>query len=180
MKVLLSLIICIALYSCSKEPDNPPPAKNILGSVQYKVNGQLVTVNNKNIESGEFILFSKQLRDNFLVETRYLVKAEKAINNAFVFAIVSDSLQQITYHYDSAGVNNQPTGFVLALAFEAQESEIVYGGDYFDITITYYKNTRISGTFSAKLTPEKNLFDYNDRGTTIISDGVFNEIPLTH
>lgn len=180
MKLLLLLLFCVVFFSCSKEPTAPPPAKNVLGILEYKVNGELVTTDNKNVANGEFILFSKDLKDNFLIQTRYLIKAEKSIDNAFVFAIVSDTLQTINYHYDSAGVNHQPTGFVLALAFKGDESEIVYTGDFFDINITSYKNTRISGTFSAKLTPEKNLFDYNNRGTTIISDGIFRELPFTY
>ena len=179
-KILFTLITCMTFFSCSKDPDYPTPKKYILGSVRYKVNGQLVTLDNKNVQSGEYILFSKQIKGAGLTQTRYVLNAQKAINNTFIFAILSDSLQQINYHYDSAAVNNQQADFVLVLAYHSEVSTLFYSGDYLDVNITSYNNSRISGTFSAKLTPETSLFDYNNRGKTIITDGVINSVPVDY
>lgn len=151
MKKLLFLLLIFS--ACTKDKDNPGTSTS--GSISYKV---------------------KQLQGNLVQKTRYLLNAQKGINNIFITAIVTDSLQQKNYHYDST--NNDLGIFMFTIKSGGSQSMLFYKGDYFDVNISSYKNGRISGSFSAKITPLS--LDYNLRGTILITDGKLNNVPVTY
>jgi hypothetical protein len=176
MKKLLYFITCITLFSCSKD-SNTPSGTNASGSIQYKVNGNLIVIDNVDILSGQYAIFYKLLKGSTLVETVYELNAQKGANNVLAFALVSDSLKQISYHYDSIDVFTNPTAFNFALGYNGQLGAIFYNGDMLDVNISSYKNSRITGTFSAKLSPGS---DYNQRGTVLITEGVINNVQVVY
>jgi hypothetical protein len=179
-KIILHWIIISAfcLLSCGKKKDSTPiPTVNTTGSVSYKVNGIVVTIDNANILSGEGVIFAKQLKGSILQATRYALNAQKGSNNALVLSIQTDSLQLIPYHYDSAAVSLNPGGLLFDLDFNGQIGALIFTGDTFDIEISSYQNSTISGTFSGKLSSGPN---YNSRGSILITEGEFKSIPVIY
>ena len=178
MKILLyTPILCIALLSCSKDKTNQTPAQSASGLIQYKVNGNLIVMDNTNILNNEGAIFAKQLKGSLLPETRYLLNAQKGTTNIILTAIVTDSLHQINYHYDSTYAQSNPIVFSFTLDYNGDVSSLNFNGDYFDVNISSYKNSRVTGTFSARLSP---LSDYIHRGSVLITDGVINNVPVTY
>jgi hypothetical protein len=147
------------------------------GSIQYKVNGQLITMDNANASNGENVVFAKQLKGSVLPATRYLMDAERGSNNVLLLSISSDSLQEINYYYDSTYQSNHPSELVFDISFNGEIGTLSFGGDNFDINISSYKNRKISGTFSGKLSSTP---DYNKRGNLVITEGAFNNIPVIY
>jgi len=178
MKKILSLILCIALFSCKKNNGDPGPPVDA-GSISYKVNGTLITMDNKNNPSGEGAIFAKQLAP-LLPQTRYQLNAQKGSGNLLGFTILSDSLHETNYHYDSSIIGNNFVLYTFNLAFNGQPGVIFFKGDKLDITISSYKNGSITGTFSGNLTPIAGAVDYNLRGTLSITEGVINNVPVTY
>ena len=176
MKKLLALIICISIFSCSKEPitDPPNPEPNQNGSIEYKVNGNLVVMDNVDISTGQYVVFAKQLK-GIVPETRYLLNAQKGVNNVVIMTIVTDSLHLINYHYDY----NTTIFIEFAVLYNGQNGTIFLSGDYFDVNITGYQNSTISGTFTAKLTPYSSA-GTGPPGSMVITEGVMNNIPVTY
>jgi len=66
---------------------------------------------------------------------------------------------------------------VFDISFNGEIGTLSFGGDNFDINISSYKNRQISGTFSGKLSSTP---DYNKRGNLVITEGVFNGIPVIY
>lgn len=178
-KITSTLITCIIFFSCSKDTNNPSPVPSATGSIQYKVNGQLIVIDNVDLLSGQYAIFAKQLK-GIIPETRYLLNAQKGINNFIAFTIVTDSLHQMNYHYDSLSVKDIFISFSFTNNSNGQLAGLLFNGDYFDINISSYKNSRVSGTFTAKISPFSTSFDYNKRGSVIISEGVLNNIQMTY
>jgi hypothetical protein len=176
-RITVLIIIYIAvLQSCSKKNwvVNVNPSS---GSIQYKVNGQLMTMDNANASNGENVVFAKQLKGSVLPATRYLMNAERGSNNVLLLSIASDSLHEINYYYDSTYQSTHPSELVFDISFNGEIGTLSFGGDNFDINISSYKNRKISGTFSGKLSSTP---DYNKRGNLIITEGVFNNIPVIY
>lgn len=177
MKYLFYLLLCIASVSCSKDKKNQAPATSAAGSIQYKVNGQLIVMDNVNFANNEGAIFVRQLKGPVLSQTRYLLNAQKGTTNVILTTIVTDSLHQINYHYDSAYNTANSGVFEFTLESAGIVSSLYFSGDYIDINITSYKNSRVSGNFSAKVSP---LSDYSTRGTVLITDGVLDNVPVTY
>ena len=177
MRILTGLLIGVVFLSCSKERDYPFQPSSESGSVQYKINGQLIVMDNDTLHhSGAAI--ARQLK-GLLPETRYLINAQNGADNAIVATMVTDSLRLINYHYDSAFMHSSVSA-TFALAYNGQGAVIHYKGDYIDVNIFSYKNARISGTFSAKLTPLARIDDYGNRNSVIITDGKIDNVPVNY
>ena len=134
-------------------------------------------MDNANASNGENVVFAKQLKGNVLPATRYLMNAESGSNNVLLLSIASDSLQEINYYYDSIYQSSHPSELVFDISFNGEIGVLSFGGDNFDINISSYKNRKISGTFSGKLSSTP---DYNKRGNLVITEGVFNNIPVIY
>ena len=178
MKKILYLLICVILFSCSKDKNNPDPSQSISGSISYKVNGEIMSMNNDNLSSGEGVAFAKQLKGTGLQATRYLLNAQKGVNNVMISAITTDSLHTQSYHYDSTFIDGNFTLFTIS--FNGEISQVHYNTDYFDFNITSYKDGRISGNFTAKMTPQSGLLDYKNRGSVVITEGKLNNVPVLY
>ena len=101
----------------------------------------------------------------------------EADNNVLSLSISSDSLQEINYYYDSIYQSSHPSELVFDISFNGEIGTLSFGGDNFDINISSYKSRKISGTFSGKLSSTP---DYNKRGNLVITEGVFNNIPVIY
>lgn len=174
------LLILVIFSSCSKDKDNPGNV-SASGSISYKVNGNLVTMDNANILNGEGVAFAKQLKGSILTNTRYLLNAQKGINNILSFTIQTDTLQQQSYRIDSIAVFSSGVGNIGSVMFNGQMAGVFFDGDVFDSKITSYSNSKVSGTFSAKLTPIDGFkIDYGKKSTIIITEGKLNNIPVSY
>lgn len=160
MKPLFFALFIIVLAGCSKDPN----AATTQGSMSYKVNGGSINMEN--------VIFSKQLKGNIIPSTRYLLNGQSGSNNIIIFAIVSDSLQKINYHYDSAWLHNNSYN-VYTVNYNGQSSSLLRNGDYFDISISDYQGGRVSGTFSAK-------FSGQSSGSTLITEGKLNNVEVIY
>jgi len=179
MKQILSIwIAAIFFASCNKDPttgNNTPTIAD--GTLQYKVNGNLVTIKNISIADAEYTVFFKQLQGTGIPHTRYMFNGQKGANNIWVFGIESDSLTLGNYTYDSTYL--YPSAIVTTMTYNGQQSALFYGGDVMSINITSYSNGFISGNFTAKFTPFPIIIgvpDYSTRGTTLITEGEFKNI----
>lgn len=178
MKKFVLLLMVALMASCSGG-NNDPSSQSADGSISYKVNGQLVSMDNVNISNREGAAFVKQLKGSRTPATRYLLNAQKGFGNLMVSVITTDSLHAQNYHYDSAFANDQLTLFVET--FNGQQSQVFYSSDYFDFVISSYSNGRISGTFTAKMTPaSRTTLDYNNRGSVVITEGKINNVPVSY
>ncbi len=177
MKTLLSILLTVTIFSsCTRDT----PSNLLDGSIQYKVNGSLVTISNQNITNGEYAVFFKQLQGTAIPHTRYMFNGQKGSNNGWVFGIQTDSLRTQNYTYDSTYLNT--SGIPCTMIFNGQMSSLFYSGDNLIINITSYYNSLISGNFSARFTPLPfgGIPDYSTRGTTVITEGQFRNIKCTY
>jgi len=108
-----------------------------------------------------------------------LLNAQNGVDNTIVAAIVTDSLRLINYHYDSAYMHASTSG-TFALAYNGEGAVIHFNGDYLDVNIFSYRNGRLSGTFSAKLTPLAGISDYSTRNSVIITEGEIVNVPVKY
>lgn len=169
------LLLTIILFSCKKDPSTPS-GTDARGSIEYKVNGSAMVIDNVDILNAQYVVFYKQLQ-GVVPNTRYLLNAQKGANNAFVFAIVTDSLRKINYHYDSTFQSVFP-GF--GFNYNGQTSGIVSKNDYFDINITDYSNGRISGNFTAALTPVSVFTGYGPASSVKVTEGKINNVQVIY
>ncbi len=173
--IIFLLFVSVAvLISCNKGSNNSPTVAD--GTLQYKINDTLVTMQNVNVGAGQYVIFSKQLQGSFFQNASYRLEAQTGVNNAIAFAIGTDSLKAQNYVVDTSTL--RLTGLPTTLVFMANISTLYYSSDYLKINITSYTNGFISGSFSGKLSPLPLSFD--TRGTTIITDGVFRNIKCVY
>jgi hypothetical protein len=178
MRLQICLFIGVILLSCGKVKNYPFEPSSESGSIQYKINGQLTVMDNVDTLNHGGAVINRQIK-GLLPDTRYLINAQNGVDNTLVAAIVTDSLQLINYHYDSVYMRTSASA-IFALAYNGQGAVIHYKGDYIDVNIFSYKNSRISGTFSAKLTPLEGIADYNNRNSIIITDGKIDNVPVNY
>ena len=176
--VIICLFAATFFASCTKDsnPGNNTPTIAD-GTFQYKVNGNLVTINGGNITSAEYAIFFKQLAGSYIPQTRYIFNGQKGANNVWVFGIQTDSLTVRNFTYDSTYYTTSL--FIFTLAYNGQQSAILYGGDNMNINVTSYSNGLISGNFTAKFTPFGSIGtvpNYSTKGTTLITEGQFKNI----
>lgn len=173
MKYILP-IIAIIFFSCKKDPSTPS-GTNASGSIEFKVNGGAMVMDNVDLLTGQYVLFYKQLQ-GIAPKTRYLLNAQKGANNILGFTIVTDSLQKTNYHY--AGALNLGESF--ALDYNGQISGILSQGDYLDINITDYRNGRISGNFTAVFTPTSIPPGVGQPGSVKVTEGKINNVQVIY
>ena len=178
MRIRIGLLIGVIFLSCYKVKDYPFQPSSESGSIQYKLNGQIIVMDNADTLNHGGALISRQLK-GLLPETRYLINAQNGVDNTLVAAMVTDSLQLISYYYDSAYMCTSSSA-TFALAYNGQGAVIHYKGDYIDVNIFSYKNGRISGTFSAKLTPLGGIADYGNRNSVIVTEGKIDNVSVNY
>jgi hypothetical protein len=140
------------------------PVTSTAGSIQYKINGSLVKIDNANLSNGERVAFAKQLHGIGLPSTRYLLNAQKGPDI-----------------YDSASVNNNFAEFTFDLDHKGQMISLFFSTDNVDVNISSYENSRISGTFTARLSiVTGSLSDYATCGSIFITEGVFNNVLVNY
>lgn len=173
MKQILLCLFLICIISCSKDPNNTTTAS---ASIEYKVNGTSIAINNGDISSGQFVVFQKQLAP-FAISTRYNFNAQKGANNIVLFSVLTDSLKKATYHYDSTAIN---VGAVSGIIYNGQPAYVLSKNDYFDITVTYYSSSLVSGTFMAKLTPATTTGIIGTPSSVTITEGKINNVQVVY
>lgn len=182
MKILLTILLYITLFSCSRDTNNNLTnqiVQSAAGSVQYKVNGTLVVIDHVDLVRGQYTLFYKQLiPGSALTETRYMLNAQSWADNILAFSIVTDSLNLVNYHIDSTSYVSSYYRHPFGLKYNGQHAAIIFSGDFFDLYITGYQNSRISGTFTAKLTAYSNTF--RQPGSTIITEGIIHNVQVIY
>jgi hypothetical protein len=185
MKRIFPIFLCTILFACRKDKiDNSntttlPPAPSANGSMQYRVNGNLIKMENGKSANGDYVICSKQLSPSSIPMT-YLLSAQTGLANYLTFTIVTDSLHTINYHYDSAFKANNFPRSIISLNYNIQSASVFFSGDYMDINISSYDSGRISGTFTAKLSPFGQPLDYSRQGTLVITEGVINNVPIIY
>lgn len=174
MKYLPVTIFLILIFgACSRDTSNTTPAV-VYGSFQYKVNGNPVVITGNDFSNLEYAIFFKQLAGTIIPHTRYLFNGQKGANHVWVFGIKSDSLSTGNYTYDSTyfGLSGTPSTVI----YNGKQSGLIFKGDYMSINVTSYSNGIVSGNFTAKFSPMEAVQNYSIRGTTLITEGKFENI----
>ena len=173
------IFFAFIILSCSKndpESDSNTPDP---GFVEFKLNGTAVQIKHSNIVTGSPILFYK-IPPNVLPEDRYSVFGLE-VNSSIDLNIFTDSLETKNYHYDSMDVDQTPYQVItLRITYNGETSVIHYKDDFADINISSYKNSRISGTFTGKLTPETLPAGFGQPGSINITEGKINEVKVIY
>ncbi len=178
----LALIALVLFTSCGKgaSSNNPEPSISD-GTIQYKVNGALVTSHDQGINSNKQVNFVKQNEGLFASLMVYMLRA-KSSNDSLELRIYTDSLTTKNYLYDAVTTNSLGY-YPLSLSHNGQVSTVIFEGDYLNITITSYANGFISGKFDGKLTPYRTgstsgaVAFPDEQGTVVITEGQFKNIP---
>lgn len=166
--ILLSLFLICALAACNKDTNSTATLNT---SISYKVNDNLISIENADIQSAQYVTFFKQLPGTVITQTRYVMNAQKGANNVLVFVITTDSLQKKNYNFN----NSSPDRLSFVMNYNGQVSGILNSGDLFDVTISEYNNSRVSGTFSAKFSPTTGA-----PGSTVITEGKFSNVQVIY
>ena len=181
MKHLVYFFLSLTLLSCSKSSNSPVQSTSTSGSIQYKINGDLFTIDNANLLNGEEVSVTRQLHGIGLPQTRYLLNAQIKPDFFLTITLVTDSLYEINYHYDSATVSNNFAEFTFDLDNKGQFRSLYFSTDHVDVNISSYKNSRVNGTFTGRLSEVTgSLSDYYKRGSIYITEGVFANVPVTY
>jgi hypothetical protein len=178
MRFLFFLLTSLIIISCEKIDNTPAPPSSASGLIQYKVNGQLVIIDNADSINGASVSIAKQLK-GYLPDTRYLLHGQKGVEEMLIASMVTDSLKKDRYHYDSAYMHAAVSG-TFTLTYHGDGCIIYFKDDYFEINITSFKNGRVTGNFSAKLTPLTGILDYGSGGSVIVSDGLINNVSVSY
>lgn len=175
-KFLSILFIVLFLASCSKsEVANTDPLPDPMedGTVQYIINGDSVVIHNDSTRIRS--VFWKVPDSSTTIPTmKYYFNSNWAASNQWVAIIVADSLKVQSYILDSA--NTITTG----TRYNNQISFVHYDGDNMIFNITKHSGGLASGTFSAKLSPQDPNFPYSLKGSVIITEGKFKNIPVNY
>ena len=164
--------------SCSK--NNPDSNSNTPdpGFVEFKLNGTVIQIKHSNIVTGSPVFFEKI--PPILSDARYSLLGLES-NSSLDLNIFTDSLETKNYHYDSLDVHDSPTYVIsLRVTYNGQTSVIHFKDDFADINISSYKNSRISGTFTGKLTPETLPVGFGQPGSINITEGKINEVKVIY
>lgn len=96
-------------------------------------------------------------------------------------SVVTDSLVESDYHYDSAFVNNNFSLFTFDLDDKGQFMSLYFATDNADIHVSSNKNSRVSGTFKARFSiVTGSSSDYRTSGSIYITEGVFYNVPIIY
>jgi hypothetical protein len=170
---LLSFLAFLA--ACSKEHNTNNLDNLADGDCQYKVNGELITIKNIGLAAGEYSGFAKWSQGTSTPYSAYVFTAQKGVHK-ISFAIVSDSLRLRNYTLP------QLLNYDARIDYNGTTSVTNWTGDYLSINITSYSNSLISGNFTAKLSPLPNggYLDSSQKGTTVITEGLFKNIRCSY
>lgn len=179
MKTFFTILLAgLFIISCSDS--TPEPSNSATGSISYKVNGQLVVYDNANFSSGEYAGLAKQLRGTAIPATRYVVNAQKGSSNLLQSGIITDSLTVGTFRYDSVSVATGAAFLANNVLYNGAASTVFYNGDFLEFKITSHTGGRVSGTFTGRMSPLAGALSYATKGTTVITEGVINNVPVIY
>ena len=103
------------------------------------------------------------------------------MNNEIELNIFTDTLEAKNYHYDSVDVAGYSNYVItLRVTYQGQTSVINYKDDFADFNISSYKNSRVSGTFTGKLTPEAIPIGFGEAGSINITEGKINDVKVIY
>ena len=174
--ILLTLLV-LALLSCKKQSEELSYAR-----LSYKLNGQLIAY--ENTSADDQAIGSGKLDPVNFGESAYEIGAHKGGHDDLQMLLYTDSLKTINYHYDSVAARVH--ALIIAVDHNSPEviaSRVVFADDYLDVTITSYANGRISGNFSARLSPytiSSNSYEYTNKGSIVITEGQFSNIEVSY
>jgi len=174
--IIAAIVLALVAFfsSCSKGGTSaPPPPPPVIDTIaQYKLNGNLVVITNKDSTSGKIAVFHKYVNGSWFHLTEYTFNADVDDNNFLDFDIVTDSLTTTNYYRDiNSGNDKNPGG----CANNGIPCYVSSGGDYVNINITSYSNGWVSGNFTAKLTPfQQNV--PSQPGSIMITEGQFKNV----
>ena len=164
------------ILSCSKSNSGSDSKTPDPGFVEFKINGgSAVHIEYSNPIYHYALLFYK--------DARYSLSAffGNEANSTIDLTIFTDSLETKNYHYDSLDVERSDLHVItLRITDKDQTWLIHYKGDFADINISSYKDSRISGTFTGKLTPRLSNGGFGPAGTINITEGKINEVKVLY
>ena len=171
--------LCIFIFfnlSCKKSSSSSGTIKSDPGSIEFKINGTSVKMIYSNDVYQYFLSFFKT--PPFSTGARYFLNGSGSDSN-IELNIFTDTLETKNYHYDSVDVAGYP-GYVitLRLTYHGQTSVINYKDDFADFNISSHKNSRVSGTFTGKLTPEAVPIGFGEPGSINITEGKINDVKV--
>jgi hypothetical protein len=178
--LLFKIFICtsfIFFLSCKRTNVN---SNSSTAFFKYTVNGKQVQVNinYNNIIIGNYAFVAKYPANSGIPTTYDIEANSSGGDSTLILAIEADSLMIQNYHYDSTFiVNNQAVSEGVNL--NGSESSVSRNGDYLDLNITSYSNGFVSGNFTAKMSV-LSLNPSSPAGTTLITNGVFQNIQVTY
>jgi hypothetical protein len=192
LKLVLIFCATTLLLSCSKENENNGNnADTDSSSISFKLNGTLIKFSGSYGEDNpnywndslyEYATCKKELNQSFPSNGKfwYIFTGQHGMNqyqNDFMINLTSDSLTTGNFRYDSinAGWKAQISAYINKISY----SGVQFSKDSFNLSITSYSSGRISGTFSARLTPMTNG-TYGVHGSTIITDGILNNVKVRY
>lgn len=180
-KLYLLILLSAFIGACSRDPNstsptpspNPTTIPDTAGYIQYKANGNLVTIKNTNTANSDHILCTKQTQLNAYTPTIYLLSGVKDSSNSVYFGIETDSLLVGNYNIKIPDASIKING---------QRSELGdVGSDSLNVNITSYSKGLISGNFSGQLSVLPNPIpagplDWSSLPKTSITEGEFKNI----
>jgi hypothetical protein len=176
--VYLSIIFISFNLSCKKSNSNSGPTTPDPGFVEFKINGTPVKMIYSNYVYQYSLLFFKIPPIN--TRTRYSLDGT-LLNNEIELNIFTDTLEAKNYHYDSVDVAGYSNYVItLRVTYQGQTSVINYKDDFADFNISSYKNSRVSGTFTGKLTPEAIPIGFGEAGSINITEGKINDVKVVY
>ena len=176
--VYLSIIFISFNLSCKKSNSNSGPTTPDPGFVEFKINGTAVKVTYPTYAYEQLLLFSKV--PPFRTGARYSLNGS-GLNTNIELNIFTDTLETKNYHYDSVDVAGYSNYVItLRVTYQGQTSVINYKDDFADFNISSYKNSRVSGTFTGKLTPEAIPIGFGEAGSINITEGKINDVKVVY
>ena len=172
----LYIILISFNLSCKKsnvDLKTPDP-----GTVEFKINGSAVKMIYSNYIYQVSLLFFNINVGN--APPHYPLDGSE-LNSNIELNIFTDSLETKSYHYDSLDVARVNVYVItLRVTYNGQTSVIHYKDDFADINITSHKNSRVSGTFTGKLTPEILPIGFGEPSSINITEGKINDVKVIY
>lgn len=172
--IFISFNLSCKKSNLSSDPITPDP-----GSVEFKINGSAVKMIYSNYVYHNPLDFSKL--PPFTVGPRYSLFGWESLNTYIDLNIFTDTLETKSYHYDSVDVARDGAYVItLRVTYFGQTSVIYYKDDFADFNISSYKNSRVSGIFTGKLTPETLPTGFGAAGSINITEGKINDVKVVY
>jgi hypothetical protein len=174
---LIIATVCVLLTSCLKHSIadamlDEKEGKKITATFSYQVNGTPISLSIPDADN--------PVANGNLTCKKSLVYILGAVVDygVFDFTFYTDSLKVGNYKYTRADLGET---YMMRHGY----NQYIYGpNDYMSFNITSYSNGHISGTFDGRLTPcliESNVNNtYGAPGSTLITNGSFNNVPVIY